>query len=250
MSGLLGKTVVVTRAAHQAGPLIEALTVRGARVIAMPAIAIRPVADWTTLDAVLGALHRFDWIVFTSANAVAAVWSRLGVLGLSLPPTLRVAAVGPPTAAALAAHDVVGPVLPMTFRGEALADAMPGLTGARVLLPRGDLGRASTVAALEAAGAVVEPVTVYHTMPAGIDPVHRTALMGGVDAITFTSPSTVRNFVVALGPEAIPLLQRTLVACIGPVTAEAVTDLALPVPLQPAEATAAALVAALEAHFR
>jgi uroporphyrinogen-III synthase len=105
------------------------------------------------------------------------------------------------------------------------------------------------VATLEAAGAVVDPVTVYHTVPAAIDSAHRAALATGVDAITFTSPSTVRNFVAALGPEAVGILRRTVVASIGPVTSEAVTDLGLPAPLEAPEATTTGLVAALEAHF-
>lgn len=249
MSRLQGRTVVVTRAEHQAGGLIRALVARGARVIAMPTIAIRPVEDWTGVDVVLHALPRYDWVVFTSANAVQAVWSRVERLGLALPPRLRVAAVGPPTAGALAARGVTGAVLPMTFRGEALAEVMPGIKGARVLLPRGNLGGEATVTALAWAGARVDAVTVYQTLPAAIDPAHRAALAHGVDAITFTSPSTVRNFVAALGPEAVGLLRRTLVACIGPVTAQAVTGLALPAPLQAPEATTAGLVASLEAHF-
>lgn len=249
MSGLAGRTVVVTRAEHQARGLTEALRQRGARVVAMPTIAIRMVDDWAPLDAALRALDRYDWVVFTSSNAVTAFFTRLEALGLAWPGTTRIAAVGPPTAAALAARGAPDAVLPMTFRGEALAQAMPGVSGTRILLPRGDLGREATVTTLEAAGAVVDPVTVYHTEPATVDPSDRAALAGGVDAVTFTSPSTVRNFVAALGPEAVAVLRRTVVACIGPVTAEAVRELALPAPLEAPEATTAGLVAALEAHF-
>jgi uroporphyrinogen-III synthase len=215
----------------------------------MPTITILPVADWSAVDAALRNLGRYDWVVFTSSNAVEAFFSRLDQLSLRLPPAIRVAAVGPPTAAALAARGASGAVLPMTFRGEALAAVMPGIAGARLLLPRGDLSREATVATLEAAGAVVDPVTVYHTVPAAIDSAHRAALATGVDAITFTSPSTVRNFVAALGPEAVGVLRRTVVASIGPVTSEAVTDLGLPAPLEAPEATTTGLVAALEAHF-
>lgn len=244
---LEGKTIVVTRAEHQAGSLVEALAARGARVIAMPTIAIEPVDDWAPVDAALRRLHDYDWLVFTSANGVNAVWSRLDALGLSLPSALRVAAVGPPTGAALEARGVRAPALPMTFRGDALAAAIPGIAGARVLLPRGDIARESTVDALQAAGAIVDQLTVYRTLPAVIDPAHRAALAGGIDAITFTSPSTVRNFALAVGPAAVGILQRAVVACIGPVTAEAVTSLGLPAPLQAPEATTTGLVAALEA---
>lgn len=249
MTALEGKTIVVTRAEHQAGPLVEALTARGARVIAMPTITIAPVEDWGPVDAALRRLPKYDWLVFTSANGVNAVWARLDALGVALPASLRVAAVGPPTAAALEARGVHGPALPMTFRGDALAAAISGIAGARVLLPRGDIARESTVDALQAAGAIVDQVTVYRTLPAPIDPAHRAALARGIDAITFTSPSTVRNFALAIGPAALGILQRAVVACIGPVTAEAVTNLGLPAPLQASEATATGLVAALEARL-
>ena len=249
MSGLRGRTVVVTRAGHQAGALADLLTARGATVLPIPTIAIAPPVEWEAVDAALAALDGYDWIVFTSANAVAAVWERLGHLGVVLPAGLRTAAVGPPTAAALAARGAAVPVLPATFQGDLLAGVMPDLAGARVLLPRGDLARDATVEALEAAGALVERLTVYRTIPVEVAPADRALLREGVDAITFTAPSTVRNFAAAMGGEVSAVLGGTLVACIGPVTAEAVRELALPEPLQAPEATSASLVAALEAHF-
>lgn len=249
MTTLLGKRIVVTRAEQQAGTLVEELIARGAQVIAMPTIAIEFVEDWAQADDALGRLDRFDWLVFTSANGVRAVWTRLDMLGLALPRSLRVAAVGAPTAQALAVHGVTDAVLPMSFRGDQLAAAIPGLAGKRVLLPQGDIARESTVASLEDAGALVEQVTVYRTLPAPIDPAHRAVFDRGVDAITFTSPSTVRNFALSIGPGAVAILRRLVVACIGPVTAEAVMALGLPAPLQAPEATAAGLVAALEARL-
>jgi uroporphyrinogen-III synthase len=249
MRGLRGRTVVVTRAGHQAGALADLLTARGATVLSIPAIAIVPPVGWEAVDAALRDLDRYDWIVFTSVNAVAAVWRRLKHLDVVLPAGLRTAAVGPATAAALLARGAAAPVIPTRFRGDALAGAMPGLAGARVVLPRGDLARDATVDALEAAHAVVETLIVYRTVPADLAPADRARLREGVDAITFTAPSTVRNFVAAMGREASAVLGGTVVACIGPVTAEAVREMALPEPLQPPEATAASLVATLEAHF-
>jgi uroporphyrinogen III methyltransferase / synthase len=241
---------VVTRAGHQAGALADLLTARGATVLSIPTITIAPPVSWQAVDAALGRLDQYDWIVFTSANAVAAVWERLGRLGVALPAGLRTAAVGPATAAALAARGAAVPVLPATFQGDALAGAMPDLPGARVLLPRGDLARDATVEALEAAGAVVEALTVYRTVPAEVAAADLALLREGVDAITFTAPSTVRNFAAAMGGEVSAVMDGAVVACIGPVTAEAVRELALPEPLQPPEATSASLVAALEAHFQ
>jgi uroporphyrinogen-III synthase len=240
---------VVTRAEHQAGALAELLAARGATVVSIPTIAIVPPAEWEAVDAALAALDRYDWIAFTSANAVAAVWERLGQLGLALPPELRLAAVGPATAAALEARGAVVSACPATFQGDALAGAMPGLPGARVLLPRGNLARDATVEALEDAGARVEALTVYRTVPAEVSPADRALLREGVDAITFTAPSTVRHFAAAIGGELSAVLGGAVVACIGPVTAAAVRELALPELLQSPEATSASLVAALEAHF-
>lgn len=250
MSGLQGRTVVVTRAGHQAGSLADQLVSRGATVLPIPTIAIVPPTDWAPVDASLRTLDRFDWVVFTSANAVAAVWSRLEPLGIALPVALRVAAVGPATAAALEARGVDAPLLPETFQGDALADAIPGLAGSRILLPRGSLGRDATVDALTKAGAEIETVTVYRTVPIAMEPAARAALRRGVDAITFTAPSTVHNFAAALGDDTASVLGETVVACIGPVTADAVRRLACPAPLLvPPEATSSSLVATLEAHF-
>lgn len=249
MSGLQGRTVVVTRAGHQAGSLADQLVRRGATVESIPTIAIVPPTDWAPVDATLRILDQFDWLVFTSTNAVTAVWSRLEPLGIALPATLRVAAVGPATASALEARGAEAPLLPETFQGDALAGAIPGLAGSRILLPRGNLGRDATVDALTQAGARVDTVTVYHTVPAAITPAARAVLRRGVDAITFTAPSTVHNFAAALGDDTASVLGEAVVACIGPVTAEAVRSLAWPDPLVARKATSAALVTTLEAHF-
>lgn len=250
MSSLAGRTVVVTRAAHQVSALARLLSRRGAAVVAVPTITIAPPADWERADAVLRDVAQYDWLVCTSANAVQAIWSRLALLGVRIPEGLGVAAVGPATAAALADRGVRGVVLPEVFRGDAMAGAIPEIAGTRVLLPRGDLARDATVEAMAAAGAHVDTVTVYQTIPAPIEPEALATLREGVDAITFTAPSTVRSFTAALGTDARDLLRATVVACIGPVTASAIRALGLPEPLVATEATAVALVEALEAHFR
>lgn len=249
MSCLQGKTIVLTRAGHQVAGLAGLLASRGATVLSIPIIAIAPPLSWDAVDASLGSLDQYDWIVFTSVNAVTAVWDRLDHLGVMAPTGMRTAAVGSATAAELSTRGVPAPLLPGTYRGDALAQAIPGLDGARVLLPRGDLARDATVEAFQAAGAVVQTLTVYRTVPAAIEPAARGLLREGVDVITFTAPSTVRNFAAALGDELAAVLGRTVVACIGPVTAEAIRDLTMTEPLLPLEATSAALVAALEEHF-
>jgi uroporphyrinogen-III synthase len=116
-------------------------------------------------------------------------------------------------------------------------------------LPRADLGRPETPEALRAAGALVDEVTVYHTIPAAPDPAGLAGLEAGVDAVTFTSPSTFTNFVALLGDRAGRLLAGAAVACIGPVTSAAVRAAGFPVHVEPPEHTMAGLVDALDTFF-
>lgn len=249
MSALAGRVVVVTRPREQARGLCDALEGRGARTVLFPTIAPRPLADPGRVDAVVGGLAAYAWIVFTSANAVRFFGERLDAAGAALPPGVRVAAVGPATARALAGRGLPVHAVPEEFRGGRVAEALGAVAGRHVLLPRADLGREETVEALRARGAVVHDLTVYHTAPAAPDPEGRRALDAGVDAVTFTSPSAARNFATLLGDRAIPLLHGTVVACIGPSTADAVRALGVAVQVQPDVYTVPSLVAALEAHF-
>jgi uroporphyrinogen-III synthase len=250
MNGLRGKSVVITRARAQAMPFAQALAARGAVPVLFPTIDIRPLDDCGALDRALEGAGQYAWIVFTSSNAVTAVWDRLAALGLgTIPGPGRIAAVGPATAAALAGRGAEVGAMPPDYRGAAIAATLGRLAGLRVLVPRADLGREETAETLREAGAVVEEVVAYHTTPAAPDPGGLAALRGGVDAVTFTSPSTVRNFVTLVGPDARDLLARSLVACIGPVTAAAVTGLGLAPPLQAPHSTAEALLDVLEDHF-
>jgi uroporphyrinogen III methyltransferase / synthase len=250
VNGLRGRSVVITRSRAQATAFARALADRGATPVFFPTIDIRPLEDCSALDRALTTADRCDWIVFTSANAVSAVWERLAALGLTaIPGPGRIAAVGPATAAALTGRGVQVSAMPADYHGAAIAGALGPLSGLRVLLPRADLGREETAEALREAGAVVEEVVAYHTTPATPDPGGLAALRGTVDAVTFTSPSTVRNFVMLVGPDARDLLARSLVVCIGPVTAAAVTALGLAPPLQPRSSTGEALLDVLEAYF-
>ncbi len=250
MSGLAGRSVVLTRSRAQAAVMAEALVARDAIPLCFPTIEIRPLEDYRELDGALEDGARYDWIVFTSANAVSAVRERLQARGrTALAGSARIAAVGPATAAELARHGAAVSAMPAQFRGAAIAGALGDLRGARVLLPRADIGRDETVDALRAAGALVDDIAAYHTAPAVPDPDVIEALHGTVDAVTFTSPSTVRNFFALVGPDARRLLARTVVACIGPVTAATVTSFGLLPPLQAPRPTGDALIDLLDAYF-
>jgi len=249
VSGLRGRTVIVTRARAQAAELCALLEARGARAVAFPAITIRFVHDDAAARAVAD-LDAQDWIAFTSANAVRAWFAAMQRAGRAvLPPALRVAAVGEPTARALAHEGVGAVVMPGRFLGVELASAMGPLAGRRVLLPCSDLARDATRDALRAAGAAVEAIVVYRTVTAHPTPGTLRLLDGPADVVTFTSPSTVRGFLEAGGPAARRLLAGAAIACIGPVTAEAARAAGLTVAVAPPQHTAADLVAALETFF-
>jgi uroporphyrinogen-III synthase len=249
VSGLAGRTVLVTRPREQAWTLSDPLRARGAHPIEFPTIAIRA-ADPAVLDGEIRGLERFDWLVFTSANACRFFADRLArVRPRGLPSSLRVAAVGPATAGAATDRGMPVEAVPREFSGEALPAALGDLVGRAVLLPRADIGREETVAALRAAGAAVTDVTAYHTVPDSPDPAARRALSAGVDVATFTSPSAVRNFAALLGDDARRLLERSAVACLGGTTTAAARALGFTVHVEPGLATVAALIDALDTHF-
>jgi hydroxymethylbilane synthase len=249
---LAGRRIVVTRAAEQAGDLSDALAAAGALPIEIPAIRIEPLADADSvaaLDAALAALDSYAWLVFTSANAVQLFCDRAGD-SLRLPPATRVAAVGTATAAALRARGLRADFVPPKFVGEEIAAGLGDVDGARVLLPRAETAREALPDLLAARGATVDVLPIYRTLPADIAPEALDLLRGGVDAVTFTSGSTVRSFAAALERAGLGgLLAATPVACIGPVTAQAARDLGLGPAVVADTHTGTGLVRALTVYF-
>jgi uroporphyrinogen III methyltransferase / synthase len=257
---LFGRRIVVTRSREQAGELIEMLEERGAEAIAAPTIHIAPPEDVRPLDDAVANAGSFDWIIFASANAVDAFMSRLAatadVRSLS---GVRICAVGPSTASRLLRYGVRADLTPAEYRAEALMDGLRGsgpLRGKRVLLPRADIGGEMLTDGLRQAGADVTDVIAYRTTLAQGDgaedrDIYRMLLDGQIDAVTFTSASTVRNFARIHGEDqAADLLGGTVVASIGPVTAEAAQQLGIATTVQPGRYTIPDLVDALVEHFR
>ncbi len=249
-------TIVITRAVHQSGELKALLEAAGFRTLLYPAIAIQLPADTGPLDAALRHARDYDWLLFTSANAVEAVARRLDALGLSSGALQgpSIAAVGPATARAVERRlglDV--DLIPPKAVGESLLDALPIPPGQRVLLPRAAKTRDVLPDGLQARGVRVDVVTAYETvLGSGGDDLPAALQAGQVDAITFTSPSTVRNTFIRLEREAgldAEALAGVVIACIGPVTADAAKQAGLPVDVTPEEYTAHGLVAALKAFF-
>ena len=251
-----GRTIVVTRAAAQAQRFTQLLEAAGARVLEAPAIVIAPPASWEPLDTALGQLDAFGWVVFTSVNGVTMVDRRLSARGLgwSSVAARRVAAIGPATADALGEHGVRPDVVPAEYRAEALAARLAPVIapGDRVLLPRAAQTRDVLVVELRRLGAEVAEVPAYTTRRAeGSAARLREALTAGtVDAVTFTSSSTARNFAeLFTEDERRAWRGRVTVASIGPITAATAAEYGLPTDVMPSEYTIPALARALEAYF-
>jgi uroporphyrinogen-III synthase len=220
----------------------------------IPSIAFAPPADPAPLDAALRDLARFEWAVFASAAAVERTLERLRALGLdpSALAGLRLAAVGPATAEALARAVREPDVVPATATGLAMAAALaPRVRGARVFLPRPAEGRPELLDGLVAAGADVAAVEAYRTVPAAPERVRPLAAWiraGEVHAVAFASPSSVKAVVAGLGEDA-ALLARVPLAAIGPSTAEAIRAAGFEVATQPARYTGPDLAEAVAARL-
>ena len=246
---LAGRRILVTRAREQAPPLIRALTDLGAEAVAFPTIEIRPIPDTSHLDRAIGELNQYAWLGFTSANGVRTFAARLDALGVVLPQELRIAAVGPATAQALAERGARIDAMPTEFTGDHLARGLGEVRGTRILLPRASGGREALAVLLRAQGALVDDIPIYATVPAALTAEARAQLDRGVDAATFTSGSAVRHFADLTGGEHRRRLGDAIIACIGPFTAAAARAVGLTVHVEPLEHTVPGLVRALAGHY-
>ncbi|MDP9486538.1 MAG: uroporphyrinogen-III C-methyltransferase [Actinomycetota bacterium] len=250
---LFGRRVVVTRARAQAGELSVELERLGAEVYEFPTIEIRAPEDLGPLDAAIGALDSFGWIVFTSVNGVEAFLGRLRHRGLDLravPRRARVAAIGPATARRIEEVGLRVDLVPEEYRAEALIEVLEAgsLAGERVLIPRAKVAREILPEKLREAGAEVVVAPAYETVPSseGREELARRLEAGEVDCVTFTASSTVENFVGAFGAEgASRMLSETRVVCIGPITAETTRGHGLRVDAEAKEYTIPGLVEAV-----
>ena len=257
---LFGRRVLVTRPRAQAAELVDRLAALGADSVEAPMIRIEAPEDVEPLQRAAATAYAFDWIVFTSANSVEAFMTMLldGTRDVRALKGPRLCTVGTGTAEALAKYGLKVDLIPHEFTAEGVIAAMTdrgSLNGARVMLPRADIGREVIGDRLRASGAAVTEVIAYRTVlqdsQRDDDPdVYKMLLEGGLDVVTFTSASAVRNFARIYGADQVAdLLKNTVVAVIGPVTADAATQLGIPVTIQPATYTISALVDAIAAHF-
>lgn len=211
--------------------MVHSLQELGARVIELPAIEIKPRADLTELDRALNNLDNYDWLIFTSVNSVGITWERWLATGHQTWPTdLRLAAIGPATAGALADFDRPPDYQPARFVAEALAEGLPHVDDRRILLPRAAGARPILPERLRARGARVDEIQIYDSVPASASQETVDVLGDGVDVFTFTSPSTISGAIQVASQAGLDLVQvaaGSIVACIGPVTAAAAEEAGL-----------------------
>ncbi|MBV9232254.1 MAG: uroporphyrinogen-III synthase [Chloroflexi bacterium] len=275
---LEGKRILVTRTRDQASVLSARLRALGGIPIEFPTIRIVPPLDWSQLDAALHRLYadtepRYDWLVFTSANGVNICLERLRTLGYNPQaiPNVRVATIGPATAASLTRYGVTADLVPDEYIAEGVAAALienarqrsGSIAGQRILLARAAEARKVLVTELQQAGAYVDEVAAYYTRSVAGDDEQGQAVLRllqqqQLDILTFTSSSTVRNFVewlkscaqgIAGSPVDLVTQQTQLtIACIGPITSQTARELGLHVDIEAQEFTIDGLVEAIIQH--
>ena len=216
------KRILITRPRAQADDFAGRLRVKGFEPIFFPVIEIRPIRNNVALERALSKLECYDWLVFTSVNAVDVVLSQLQQSKLP-----QVAAIGPKTAEALQARGVTPDFVPDQYVAESILPGLGDVRGKWILLPRAEIARKALPEAIAQAGGIAHEIAVYQTLPVQADEEGLAALKSGVDVVTLTSPSTVQNFVAIArqnGLDPLRLPGNPLYACIGPITEQAARE--------------------------
>lgn len=255
---LHGKRIAITRAEEQAGGLAEHLRTLGAEPVLCPAIAFAPPADFTAFDAAIAQLAGYDWLIATSVNGVRALFDRIAALSADASPIaqMNIGAIGPATAEALAEHGFQAQFVPSAYVAEAILAEIGDVAGKRILLPRADIAREALATGLRERGATVDEIAAYRTVPGdGARLLAGQLTANTIDAISFTSSSTVRYLLDGFAEQGIErsaarkLLNRAAIVCIGPITAATARAEGLRVDAEAREFTADGVVAALVEWF-
>jgi len=249
---LFGKRIVVTRSRAQASQLVAMLEALGADVLVFPTIKIIPPASYAPMDRAIEDIEKYHWIVFTSTNGVQAFFNRLFHLGHDVRALagIRFCAIGPATGKQLRVYGIVADLQPAEFIGESIVESFQQehIDGKNILLPRADIARANLRTGLESSGAIVDEVTAYQTI---FETDHSVEIYdqvrrGDFDLITFTSSSTVKNFVAQIEEKNLSTaLHNAQVACIGPITSRTAAQYGLRTDIQPQRYTIPDLVDAI-----
>lgn len=251
--GLKGRTILVTRTRQQASEFASALTARGASVLEIPTIEIVPRIG-PALDQAIESLDSYDWLFFTSVNSVQIFFDRLRELGKELTRLPRICSIGPATSARVEEYGFPVALQPNLYQAEGILDEFSSLykgnlEGLRVLLPRASVAREVLPETLRDAGVVVDLIPVYNT---ALPEESRRQLQihldeSKIDLVTFTSSSTVRNFVSLAGKR--DDLHNLSYAAIGPITAATAEEYGLPVVLMPGSSTIPDFLESIENYF-
>jgi uroporphyrinogen-III synthase len=250
---LANKRILITRTRHQASDLATQLEALGATTILIPTIEIAPPTSFAALDAALTCLGTYDWLIFTSANAVEAFHRRAQFLHLTQLPQ-HIAAIGPATLRAANQIGLSVDLIPPQYIAESLTEALlPEAPGKSFLLVRAAEARDILPETLTAAGATVTIAEAYRNrLPTGSIPAIQhlfSSPENHPDAITFTSASTARNLCALLEAANLTLPSSITLASIGPITSEALRDLGHTPTIEASEPTIPALVQSLATHF-
>ena len=252
---LFGKGVVITRPERQADDLARLLEKEGAQVISFPTIKIIPPRDWSSLDAALNKLDAYNWIIFTSANGVHYFFERLGELKKDVRDLkgIKVCCIGPATAAQVAKKGIQVDLVPEDYISEGILQsfAAQNLQGQKILIPRAARARDVLPEGLGKMGAAVDVVVAYETVNSGKKKEELLELFqdNRIDVLTFTSSSTVTNFLEIMGRD-FTLPSRVRVACIGPVTEATARKAGFCVDIQQEKYTIDELVQSLVLYFK
>ena len=252
---LFGKTIVVTRAREQASDFSDLLKENGADVIEFPTIEIVHPKDWSQIDRAIKKLPKYDWAIFTSVNGVKYFAERLKKKGKDIRELrgIKICAIGPKTKQEIEALGLRVDFMPKEYRAEGIIKGLGKIKGKNILLPRAEVAREILPEELNKRGAKVDVVTSYRT----VKPKERTEEIkelfkeGKIDIVTFTSSSTVTNFLSMFkNGEAVEFLKNAKVASIGPITRDTALDYGIETAIMPKKYTIPALAEAIVEHFK
>jgi uroporphyrinogen-III synthase len=252
---LAGTRILVGRARHQAGSLSSSLRSLGASVIEIPFIEIRKPQSYQPLDEALENIGNYDWLIFTSANGVEAMWERFRKRRLTRRNLkhLQIAAIGPATKKAIVRHGLKVKMVPEEYVAESVVKGLRDkVSGKRVVLIRAKVARDVIPEELRSAGAEVDVIEAYETVVPEKSRARLQALMKNASRrphiVTFTSSSTARNFAELLGnskARSAGLFKHVRFASIGPVTSATLRELQMPVAIEAREFTMGGLLRAI-----
>ncbi len=251
---LFGQKILVTRAKEQAHEFADLLSEQGAEVISFPTIKVVPPPNFTEMDRAILNIERYDTIIFTSANGVRAFWERLRYLGsdVRILKGISLCAIGPRTQEEIVRMGVRCDVIPSEFVAEGIIKALEkkgGFRGRRFLIPRAMEARELLPVEIRKRGGAVDLVPAYQTVLPDEREIDHALLNGPLDMLTFSSASTVKNFVTCVDKKRMKILKKSAVACIGPITAQAARACGFQVSVMPRAYTFPALTSAIIDFF-